>query len=287
MLKSFEVSDPIQISRIYSFFQTVFTGGYRFPGELHNFWECVYVQQGEVCASADGKVYTLTEGHLIFHRPMEFHGLYVEEGKKAKLLIFSFTAEKMPEECYHDSIFHLEPRQIALLNSLVNYVERANKNMLTNDSQEVHWYQRYHRLFAEDPKCLPMVVTYLYQLILSLPNSEKATANSTQQDAGVFQRAVEYMHLHLHTPMPVAELAKQVSASESSLLRIFRKYAQTSVHRYFLLMKIKAAVQLLESGMGVGQVAEKLGFGNTSYFSVCFKRETGKVPTEIRGNERR
>lgn len=284
MLKSFEVNDSIRISRIYSFFQTVYAGGYRFPGELHNFWECVYVQQGEVCASADGKVYTLTAGHLIFHRPMEFHGLYVEEGKEAKLLIFSFAAEKMPEECRYGGVFSLEPRQLAILTSLVDYVEQAYRKMQPGDPQDVHWYQRYHRLFAEDPKCLPMVVTYLYQLILSLPNSEKVAANSTQQDAEIFQRAVEHMHLNLHTPMSVAELAKQVSVSESSLLRIFRKYAQTSVHRYFLLMKIKAAVQLLESGMGVGQVAEKLGFGNASYFSVCFKRETGKMPTEIRKN---
>lgn len=285
MLKSFDVADPIRISRIYSFFQTVFEGGYRFPGELHNFWECVYVREGEVCASADGKVYTLTEGHLIFHRPMEFHGLYVEEGKEAKILIFSFSAEKMPEECHHDSIFHLEPRQINIVNSMIEYVEWANSKLQCDDSKKVHWYQKYHQLFAEDPKCLPMVVTFLYQLILSLPNSEKISANSMRQDAEVFQRAVEHMHLNLHTPMSVAELAKQVSVSESSLLRIFRKYAQTSIHRYFLLMKIKAAMQLLESGMGVGQVAEKLGFGNASYFSVCFKRETGKMPTEIRGKD--
>lgn len=285
MLKSFAVTDPIRISRIYSFFQTVFTGGYRFPGELHNFWECVYVRQGEVCASADGKVYTLTEGHLIFHRPMEFHGLYVEEGKQAKLLIFSFAAEKMPEECLQNSVFSLESRQIGILTSLIDYVEQAYAKMQKEDPQEAHWYQRYYPLFADDPKCLQMVVTYLYQLILSLPNSERAAANSTRQDAEIFQRAVEYMQLNLHTPMPVAQLARHVNASESSLLRIFRKYAQTSVHRYFLLMKIKAAVQMLECGMGVGQAAEKLGFGNASYFSVCFKRETGKMPTEIRKSE--
>lgn len=285
MLKSFAVNDSIRISRVYSFFQTVFAGGYRFPGELHNFWECVYVRQGEVCAIADGKVYTLTQGHLIFHRPMEFHGLYVEEGKQAKLLIFSFAAEEMPEECHHDSVFSLESGQIEILNSLADYVEQAHAKMETEDSPDIHWYQKYHRLFEENPKSLQMIVTYLYQLILSLPNSERAIANSTQPDAEVFHRAVEYMHLHLHTPMPVAELARYVNVSESSLLRIFRKYAQTSVHRYFLLMKIKAAVQMLESGMGVGQVAEKLGFGNASYFSVCFKRETGKMPTEIRKSE--
>lgn len=284
MLKSFEVNDSIRISRIYSFFQTVYAGGYRFPGELHNFWECVYVREGEVCASADGKVYTLTEGHLIFHRPMEFHGLYVEEGKQAKLLIFSFAAEAMPEECLQNSVFSLESPQIGILTALIDYVEQAYAKKQEEDSQEVHWYQRYHQLFTDDPKCLQMVVTYLYQLILSMPSSERTVANSTRQDAEVFQRAVEYMHLNLHTPMSVAELAKQVSVSESSLLRIFRKYAQTSVHRYFLLMKIKAAVQMLECGMGVSQVAEKLGFGNASYFSVCFKRETGKMPTEIRKN---
>lgn len=282
MLKSFTVNEKFRITRLYSYFQADFDGGYSYPGELHNFWECVYVQEGELCAIAEGKVYNLSAGSLIFHRPMEFHGLFVEENKQAKVLIFSFDAEGALEEYISGNVFNLDERQIGILAALVEYVDHAYMETQKGQQGDLHWFVKYHSLFEREPRSVPMVASYIGQIILSLTDGVEIVANSQAPDARIYRRAVDHMNLYLHTAISVPELAKYVNVSESSLLRIFKKYAQTSVHRYFLLMKIKTATELLEGGMEVGLVAEKLGFNSQPYFSVCYKRETGRNPSEIR-----
>ena len=51
--RAYPVREQIRITDMYSFFQMHFANGYEFSGETHNFWECLYVLNGEVCVSAD------------------------------------------------------------------------------------------------------------------------------------------------------------------------------------------------------------------------------------------
>ena len=44
-----------------------------FPGESHNFWEMLFVDNGEVSISADGVNSTISAGYAVFHKPNEFH----------------------------------------------------------------------------------------------------------------------------------------------------------------------------------------------------------------------
>ena len=64
---------------MYSLFETHYNGRYVFPGETHNFWECLYVQKGEVCVSADERVYNLTDGEIIFHKPLSERPVLVHQ----------------------------------------------------------------------------------------------------------------------------------------------------------------------------------------------------------------
>ena len=51
------------------------------------------------------------------------------------------------------------------------------------------------------------------------------------------------------------------------------------------IRKIKAAIELLQDGENVSNVAERIGFGSQSYFSKAFKRETGISPSEFKTSE--
>ena len=59
-------------------------------GESHDFWELVYVDAGEIEATADDKHYILSQGEAIIHRPMEYHNL-IARGTFASAL-YSVTA---------------------------------------------------------------------------------------------------------------------------------------------------------------------------------------------------
>ena len=60
-------------------FKKKFENEYYFVGEMHNFWELVYVTEGSLFVSEDNRIYKLNEGDIIFHKPMEFHKIWVEK----------------------------------------------------------------------------------------------------------------------------------------------------------------------------------------------------------------
>ena len=58
------LKDEIKIKDIVTVHYFEYTKNYKFPGESHNFWECVYIENGSICVTADGRVHNLTEGDI-------------------------------------------------------------------------------------------------------------------------------------------------------------------------------------------------------------------------------
>ena len=54
--------------------------------------KCLYILDGELCVSADERIYNMSQGELIFHKPLEFHKFIVNNPKGATVLTFSFSA---------------------------------------------------------------------------------------------------------------------------------------------------------------------------------------------------
>ena len=57
---AYPVREQIRITDMYSLFETHYEKGFAFPGEAHNFWECLYVRNGEACVSGNERVYNLS-----------------------------------------------------------------------------------------------------------------------------------------------------------------------------------------------------------------------------------
>ncbi len=81
----------------------------------------------------------------------------------------------------------------------------------------------------------------------------------------------------------VRELAQLCSISDSHLMRAFRKSSGTSLHQYVTRQRLEAARALLrDSEMPVSQVASRLGFSTSAYFSSAFRRVCGISPSQYR-----
>ena len=277
---AFPVKEQIHITDMYSLFRIHYLSGFAFPGETHNFWECVYVVRGSICVSADERVYNLEDGDIIFHKPLEFHKFNVTSENGADLLIFSFTAEGPLTGWLRDKVFRLSEYQQSLVSSMTDFMESKSQT-LTAATPEHHYLTAFDRI----PYYSQMVITYLNHLLLSLADESTIASVSSAPDALTFSKAISYLNSNLHRQTSVSEIARFSNVSESGLKRIFEKFAGISVHRYLLKLKIKAAIELLQDGENVSNVAERIGFGSQSYFSKAFKRETGVTPSEFKTAE--
>ena len=300
------VKPQIQLPAFYSLFEIHYDRGYEFPGESHNFWECLYVKEGEVCVSGDERVYDLGRGSIIFHKPLELHKFIVTGERGADLFIFSFSAEGPLTGWLSEKVFALTQFQQELLWKLYALARqsagtggdtgsggaaRAGHNTGTGGaagsgggvrtSGKAGGYYRYLEPFDRLPAYSQTVASFLELFMLSLAATGSVSSVSSDPEAILFSRAVNYLNSNIHRQPSVPETARFCGVSESGLKRLFDKYAGISVHKYLLKLKIKAAVQLLESGQTVSRTAQELGFNTQSYFSRAFKRETGLSPSQV------
>jgi transcriptional regulator GlxA family with amidase domain len=87
----------------------------------------------------------------------------------------------------------------------------------------------------------------------------------------------------LEEKITLSELGERFHVSVYHLERLFRAQTGYAIGRYRLLCRIAAAREFLATTeMPVGEIAEKVGIGDSSNFSRYFRRETGYTPQEYR-----
>lgn len=280
MWQPFKSDLQIHIEKLYSMFKKHYKSNFRFTGEVHDFWECLYVIDGDIQVSGDERVYALTAGDIIFHKPMELHKFSVNNENGATLFIFSFDLDGILGDCFKNAVFSLNTEQRSIISDLINYMEAK-----TESCQPESEHQVFYRFFIPAEKSdiyLQRVVYYLYQLFLSLAEKGITTHSISTPETSLFEEAVRFMQTNVTEQLTVNDIAKHCGISQSGLKRTFAKFAGISIHKYFLNLKLNAAINLLQSGNTVSEVTEALNFSSQSYFSAAFKRETGSSPSKFK-----
>lgn len=92
--------------------------------------------------------------------------------------------------------------------------------------------------------------------------------------------AIRRMHESMTRPWTVAQLAKEAALSRSAFFERFSRAVGVAPMAYLLAWRMAMAKDLLRRREGgVAEVAERVGYGSASAFSVAFTRYVGLAPT--------
>jgi AraC-like DNA-binding protein len=95
--------------------------------------------------------------------------------------------------------------------------------------------------------------------------------------------AVRLLHADPAHDWSVAELATAVAASRTVLVERFSQLLGRPPIRYLTDWRLKLASGLLRTtGLGVAQIAARVGYGSEEAFSRAFKRQVGQAPGQWR-----
>ena len=271
-----KIENIVSVTEIYNIYVAQHKKGFFFPGESHDFWECSFVVEGNTHVGADENIYHLSQGDLMFFKPLGYH-TFLEGENDATVLTFSFSASGYPMDFFKDKSFTLSDEQKAIVNSLISILPTEFELDVPVPEKTV-----YLRFFEKKPLQLQLAGIYITQLLLSLFQSNTLTPASTSPDAMVFKKAVAYMNSNINKQISITDVAAHCQVSLSGIKRYFLKFTGIGVHRYFLKLKINAAAESIKNGSTITEAAYKFGFPSQSYFSVAFKRETGISPTEYK-----
>jgi AraC-like DNA-binding protein len=119
---------------------------------------------------------------------------------------------------------------------------------------------------------------------LGLEHGEQRTrASVLYQGDSVAARARAWIEEHLFEAFSGDALAKHCGASESTVLRAFRKELGVSPLAYLRRRRLEESLQLLQSGRySVTEVAMRVGYANPSAFAAAFREEFGVSPSSAR-----
>lgn len=80
-----------------------------------------------------------------------------------------------------------------------------------------------------------------------------------------------------------AEAAEMAHLNASYFSKLFKNMKSVTFTEYMCMFRIREAARLLEqTSLRVCEIAERLGFSDTAYFSNCFRREIGQPPSDYR-----
>ena len=272
----YNVQECFKIKNFICLFHASRESGYVFPGESHNFWECVYVKKGQVVTSTDENVYTLKKGDIIFHEPLAFHKYHIENKKGAELFIFSFNMDGIKADYFKQKVFALNPKQIKMVQNLLDYVAEKVPDFYEKTSGDYSL-----KVLKKNEVYLSTVTNYVYTLFLSLLDTSDVVFETATESTDIFKQAIKYMHENVSEKLTINNIAEKCCTNTTSLKKIFLELSGYGVHKYFLIIKLRHAMHLLNKHT-VSETAEILGFSSQAYFSAAFKRETGFSPTEYR-----
>ncbi len=111
----------------------------------------------------------------------------------------------------------------------------------------------------------------------------KLMYNNKKQMHEIVEAATKYINEHLTEDLTVFTLAEQFHVARNYFSRLFKKEMGEGCNEYITRLRIEKAKQLLgASRLKTYEIAEKVGYNDTNYFSLAFKKNTGLSPKEFR-----
>ena len=117
--------------------------------------------------------------------------------------------------------------------------------------------------------------------------TECLRADAAYYDASRLKDVLEYIHHAYRQPLSNAVIAQQFGYHPNYLSALFRKVTGKSMHQYLLSIRMKKAIELLETtSLPIGTIAAECGFDDAANFSAAFRKSIGYTPTQCRQNGR-
>lgn len=99
----------------------------------------------------------------------------------------------------------------------------------------------------------------------------------------IVTQAKHYIDEHLTENLSVSSIAANLYITPNYFSRLFKQVTKEGCNEYIVRKRIEKAKSLLETtSMRTGKIAMMVGYRDINYFSLAFKKHTGKSPTKYR-----
>ena len=242
-------------------------------GELHDFYELVWVEQGFYYVILDGERIVVPPGSCIVFAPNAFHSGDGTTQATATVSIVSFDSGSAAMQHFGNRVFTPNEQQHALwarfFADCSRFCEQRGRGVYPLE----HTGERELQVLKAELE--------LFLLSLYAEEGHVEASNRKQYRKESFARIAEYVKDHLAEQLRLSDIAVACSVSETALKSLCREFCGCGPIEYLISVRVATAKRLIrQSGMTFTEIAVATGFGGLHYFSRVFRARTGMTPTE-------
>lgn len=280
------IKRDITIDGFNSIYYFEFGKDFSHTPEKHDFWEMVYVDGGEIISVTDGLGRTLTQGQVIFHRPMEIHAHVSNNVVSNNMLVVSFTTKSDAMDFFDKKIFSLDKTGKTLLSLFINEARNALGKI------EGEYDNKNPIDFSSAPfGSIQLLECYLTEFLLLLRRNTsdagiKASRDSDAKElaqSSITELIISYLGENVYSGITLADICKKFFMGKSQLCKLFNDYIGESPIEYYSKLKMAEAKKLLiEDSLSISTISDMLGYSSVHNFSRAFKKAYGFSPAHYR-----
>ena len=243
----------------------------------HNFYEILWILEGESKQTIDYKDYKISSNTLFFISPGQLHLFEKWDNIKAYCILFNedfflqnFSNKNILFELsYLDNLY--ENPYLELNDTDKKNIEPI-VNLLLQENQE-------EKINEDSIQALLLVLLRRIQKIAS--SHTKVKNNNTH--LVILKQFKKLIEENYHKKLSIEAYASMLSITAYQLNKITKeicnKTASSIINEQIIL---EAQSMLNFSELNISQIADKLGFEDSSYFARFFKKYTNKTPLEFK-----
>lgn len=235
--------------------------GLYFRGERHEPMELVYVKKGTLYQYCEGQQIILHSGQLLLIGPDQWHMQYAQEEVQELTVAFSWQGHDFSDRLC---------QAITATEEMRRNLRALQQTVVHGDAEEFYQAQ------------LKLLLIQILQQPLRQEKRRKALPASERAHRDVLDRAMQAASAGVAHRLTVPKLAAAVNVSTSQLTALFQNYLGISPARYITRIRLEESKKMLTEGhLGVGEVAQLLGYSSVQHYSRQFRQWYGYTPTEF------
>lgn len=274
-----KLKELIKIDELFTVHYFEYSKDYRFVGEKHDFWEFVYVDKGEIIATAGNEEYPLDHGKIIFHKPNQWHTLRANGSIAPNIVIVSFSAKSKAMKFFEDKIMAVGQAQKSLISKII--VEFSNSFTTPLSDTYACNLTRTETGVTGSEQLLKMYLTELLILFMRDNDVSQYSLSKSNSINSTLEYILSFMNSQIGQRLTLDDLCVHSGMSKASVSALFASHLGKGPIEYFIDLKTELAKKYLrEDNYNITQIAYMLGYSTVHYFSRQFKKVTGMTPSQ-------
>ena len=258
---------------------------WEFPKHSHNFFELVFIKKGSGNHKLNESLFKYNKGDIFLLTPKDEHEFNIEETTTFGFIkfteqLFLEKAELLSEVKWRKNI------DAVILHS--NSIPEAIVNNIDDKKQLFSLFEMMQKEYNTPIIYSRALLLELFgALLILISRNINATKNAAHIETFSEKERVSDMLSYIRQnvldkeKIKVSAIADTFYMSHNYASIFIKKHAGVSIQQYVIQTKIKMAERLLkQTNLNISEIAQKIGFTDSSHFNKLFKKYVGVNPSE-------